>query len=101
VRRPEKDEGNGASEGYTLEEVESRVRLLKRPGGFALAAFVKVLNPENIQHVAEADKAYLGAKEWESRFGMGADSESAFMFTRDVKEARERYLLALEAAYRE
>jgi hypothetical protein len=49
--------------------------------------------------VAEADKAYLEAKKSDGRFRIGGDPESAFR--RDVKESRERYLLALEAAYRE
>jgi hypothetical protein len=53
------------------------------------------------RHVAEADKAYLEAKKMDGRFRMGGDPESAFMFGEDVKGARERYLLALEAAYRE
>jgi hypothetical protein len=87
--------------GYTLEEVENGVRVLKRAGGYALAAFVNGVNPENIRHVAEADKAYLEAKKMDGRFRMGGDPESAFMFGEDVKGARERYLLALEAAYRE
>jgi hypothetical protein len=59
------------------------------------------VNLENIRHVAEADKRYLEAKELNSKFGLGGDPESAFMFAEDVREAREKYLLALETAYRE
>jgi hypothetical protein len=89
------------AEGYRLEEVGNGVRVLKRPGGYTLAAFVSVVEPENIQRVAEADRRYLEAKKLENEFGLGGDPESVFMFSRDVKEAREEYLLALEAAYRE
>ena len=88
-------------EGYTLEEVEKGVRVLKRSNGYVLCAFVNEVNPENIRSVAEADKVYLEAKKLDGRFRIGGDPESAFMFKRDAKEARERYLLALEAAYRE
>jgi len=88
-------------EGYRLEEAGNGVRVLKRPGGYALAAFGNGVNPENIRRVAEADRAYLKAQEFEGRFGLGGDPESAFMFEWDVREARERYLLALAAAYRE
>ena len=77
------------------------VRVLKRPGGYVLAAFGSGVSPENIRRVAEADKRYLEAKELDSKFGLGGDPESAFLFAEDVREAREKYLLALEAAYRE
>ena len=88
-------------EGYRLEEVGKEARVLKRPGGYVLAAFGRGVNLENIRHVAEADKRYLEAKELNSKFGLGGDPESAFMFAEDVREAREKYLLALETAYRE
>ena len=87
------------SEEYTLEEVENGVRVLKKPGGYALAAFVNGVNPENLRRAAEAAKAYLGAKQSEGRFGIGGDPERAFMLGGDVTEARKRHLLALEAAY--
>ena len=87
-------------EEYRLEEVGNGVRVLKRPGGYVLAAFGEGVQPENIRRVADADRRYLEAKELDSRFGLGGDPESAFMFAQDVREAREKYLLALEAAYR-
>lgn len=88
-------------EGYKLGEVENDVRVLKRPGGYPLAAFGSGVNLENIRRVAEADKQYLEAKELDNEFGLGGDPESAFLFAEDVRAAREKYLLALEAAYRE
>ena len=88
-------------EGYKLEEVGNGVRVLKRPGGYTLATFGSGVNPKNIQRVAEADKRYLEAMELEGKFGLGGDPESGYMFEHDVREAREKYLLALEAAYRE
>ena len=88
-------------EGYTPEEVQNGARVLKRAGGYALAAFVNGVNPENLRCVADADKAYLGAKQSEGGFGIGGgDPERAFMLGGGVTEARKRYLLALEAAYR-
>jgi hypothetical protein len=48
-----------------------------------------------------ADKRYLEAKKLDGKFGLGGDPESAFMFSEDVRAARQEYLLALEAAYRE
>ena len=89
------------AEGYKIEEVGSGVRVLKRPSGYALAAFGAEVNPENIRRVADADKKYMEAKDLDNKFGLGGDPESAYMFERDVREAREEYLLALEAAYRE
>jgi hypothetical protein len=89
------------SEGYRIEEVGDEVRVLKRPNGYMLAAFGKGVNVENIKHVAEADAKYLQAKELNGRFGLGGDPETAFMFSEDVRAARQEYLLALEAAYRE
>ena len=77
------------------------VRALKRPNGYMLAAFGRGVNSENIQLVAVADKRYLEAKELDGKFGLGGDPESAFMFSEDVRAARQEYLLALEAAYRE
>ena len=89
------------SEGYRIEEVGDEVRVLKRPNGYMLAAFGKGVDVENIKHVAEADAKYLQAKELDGRFGLGGDPETAFMFSEDVRAARQEYLLALEAAYRE
>jgi hypothetical protein len=88
-------------EGYRIEEVGEEVRALKRPNGYMLAAFGRGVNSENIQRVAEADKNYLKAKALDGKFGVGGDPESAFMFSEDVRAARQEYLLALEAAYRE
>jgi hypothetical protein len=86
---------------YRIEEVGDEVRVLKRPNGYMLAAFGRGVNSENIQQVAEADKKYLQAKELVDKFGLGGDPESTFMFSEDVRAARQEYLLALEAAYRE
>jgi hypothetical protein len=88
-------------DGYRIEEVGDEVRVLKRPNGYMLAAFGRGVNSENIQLVAVADKRYLEAKELDGKFGLGGDPESAFMFSEDVRAARQEYLLALEAAYRE
>jgi hypothetical protein len=88
-------------DGYRIEEVGDEVRVLKRPNGYMLAAFGRGVNSENIQRVAEADKNYLKAKVLDGKFGVGGDPESAFMFSEDVRAARQEYLLALEAAYRE
>ena len=88
-------------EGYRIEEVGDEVRVLKRPNGYMLAAFGRGVDSENIQLVAVADKRYLEAKELDGKFGLGGDPESAFMFSEDVRAARQEYLLALEAAYRE
>ncbi len=87
-------------EGYKLEGVGDGVRVLKRPGGYALAAFGSGVNPENIRRVAEADKRYMEAKKLDGGLGVGGDPESALVSAEDVREAREKYLLALEAAYR-
>jgi hypothetical protein len=84
-----------------IEEVGNEAWVLKRPNGYMLAAFGKGVNSENIQQVAEADKKYLKAKELADKFGLGGDPESAVMFSEDVRAARQEYLLALEAAYRE
>ena len=75
--------------------------MLKRPNGYTLAAFGRGVNPEKMQHVAEADKKYLKEKDLDSKFGLGGDPESALMFSEDVRADRQEYLLALEAAYRE
>ncbi len=88
-------------EGYSLEEVGGGVRSLKRPGGFMLAAFGSEVNLKDIWRVAEADKKYLAAKKLQGKFGFGADPESDPMFAQDIRNAREEYLLALEAAYGE
>jgi hypothetical protein len=87
--------------GYSLEEVGGGVRLLKRPNGYMLTAFGSEVNPKDIQRVAEADKRYLAVKNLQGKFGFGADPESDLMFAQDIRNAREEYLLALEAAYRE
>lgn len=88
-------------QGYRLEEVGNETWLLKRPGGYVLAAFGKGVKPENIRRVAEADRRYLEARNLENELGLRGDPESAFLFAQDVRDAREEYLLALEAAYRE
>ena len=88
-------------EGYRIEEGGDEVRALKRPNGYMLAAFGRGVTSANIQLVAVADKRYLEAKELDGKFGLGGDPESAFMFSEDVRAARQEYLLALEAAYRE
>ena len=87
-------------QGYGLEEAGKNL-LLKRPNGYVLATFGERVKLENIQRVAEADEEYLGAVERQEKFGVVADAESVLLFGEDVKEARMRFLLALEAAYRE
>jgi hypothetical protein len=87
-------------DGYSIEEVGGEARVLKRPNGYMLAAFGRGVKFENIQRVAEADHRYLRAKKLDSMFGVGGDPESAYMFSEDVRTARQEYLLALEAAYR-
>ena len=77
------------------------VRALKRPNGYMLAAFGRGVNSENIQQVAVADKRFLKAKDLDGKFGLGGDPESVFMFSEDLRTARQEYLMALEAAYRE
>ncbi len=88
-------------EGYSLEEVEGGVRLLKRPSGYMLTAFGSEVNPKDIWRVAEADKRYLAAKKMQGNFGIGADPDSDLLFAQNVKDARKEYLLALEAAYQQ
>ena len=88
-------------EGYSLEEVGGGVRLLKRPGGYMLTAFGSEVNPKDIWRVAEADKRYLAAKKLQGKFGFGTDPESDHLFAQDIRNAREEYLLALEAAYQD
>ena len=88
-------------EGYSLEEVGDGVRLLKRPGGYMLTAFGSAVNLNDIWRVAEADKRYLAAKKLHGSSSFGADPESVAMFAQDIRNAREEYLLALEAAYQE
>ena len=87
--------------GYSLEEVGDGVRLLKRSGRHMLTAFGSEVNPQDILRVAEADKRYLAAKKLQGKFGFGADPESDHLFAQDIRNAREEYLLALEAAYRQ
>jgi hypothetical protein len=96
----ERSEWNFRREGYRLEEAGNGVRVLKRSGSYVLATFGRGVASEKIQHVAEADERYRQARELRTKFGLRGDAESALMFTGDVKEAREKYLLALEAAYR-
>jgi hypothetical protein len=99
---PERGKQMELPEGYTLEEVENGARVLKRAGRYALVAFGNEANPENIRRVAEADKAYLETKKLDGRYTTGGDPESSLMMSgEDIKEARKRYLLALEAAYRQ
>jgi hypothetical protein len=86
--------------GYRLEEVGNGVRVLKKPGSYAIATFGSGVVSENIWHVAEADERYRQAIELRRKFGLGGDPESTSMFRGDVKAAREKYLLALETAYR-
>jgi hypothetical protein len=71
-------------EGYKLGEVENDVRVLKRPGGYPLAAFGSGVNLENIRRVAEADKRYLEAKE--------LDNELAWGETQRVRSCLQRML---------
>ena len=89
----------GLPRGYEVEEVGQNL-LLKRPNGYVLAAFGEKVKPENIRRVAEADEKYLRAVERKEKFGLAADSETVLMFSKDVKEARTEFLLALEVAYR-
>ncbi len=74
-------------------------RLLKRPNGYLLAAFSEGVSVESIRQVAEADRHYLRAVEREQKFASHADAESVFMFAWDVREARTKFLVALEEAY--
>ncbi len=87
-------------QGYELEEVGKNL-LLKRPNGYVLATFGEGVKPDKIQRVAEADAEYLEAVQRQEKFGVAADAETVLMFGEDVKEARMKFLLALEAAYRE
>jgi hypothetical protein len=86
-------------QGYKLEEVGHNL-LLKRPNGYVLAVFGEGVKPENIRLVAEADKEYLRAVELEEKYGVLADPETVILFSEDVREARTKFLLALEVAYR-
>ena len=43
----------------------------------------------------------MAAKKLQGKFGFGADPDSDLMFAQDIRNAREEYLLALEAAYHE
>ncbi len=74
--------------------------MLKRPNGYLLAAFSEGVSLESIRRVAEADRHYLRAVEREQKFASHADAESVLMFAEDVREARTKFLMALEEAYR-
>jgi hypothetical protein len=86
-------------QGYKLEEVGQNL-LLKRPNGYALAAFGEGVKHENILRVAIADHKYLAAVETAERYSLGADAETVLLFGEDVEQTRKEFLLALEAAYR-
>ena len=58
------------------------------------------MSKDSIRHVAEADERYLRAVEHQERFGSAADSETVILFAADVREARTKFLLTLEALYR-
>src|ERR671910_3548669 len=81
-------------------EAEGNNRLLKRPNGSLLAAFAEGVPLDSILRVAEADERYMRAVKRQERFSSEADSETVFLFAKDVKEARSEFLLALEAVFR-
>jgi hypothetical protein len=85
--------------GYGLE-AEGNNRLLKRPNGYLVAAFTEGVPLDSILRLAEADERYMRAVERQERFSSETDSETVFLFAEDVKEARSKFLLALEAVYR-
>jgi hypothetical protein len=89
----------GLPKGYKLE-VAGHNLLLKRPSGFLIAAFGEGVSKDSIRHVAEADERYLRAIQRQEEFGSAADSETVLMFAADVREARTKFLLTLEALYR-
>ena len=75
--------------------------MLKRPDGYVLTTFGIGVRPKNIQRIVEADEKRLEATKAQSQFGLRGDLESNAMFKQAAREAREEYLQALEAAYRE
>ena len=75
--------------------------MLKRPGGYVLTTFGIGVRPKNIQRIVEADEKLLRATKAQSQVSLRGDPESADMFDQAAMEAREEYLQALEAAYRE
>jgi hypothetical protein len=85
--------------GYELDAVGTNL-LLKRSSGFLIAAFGEGVSKDSIRHVAEADERYLRAIQRQEEFGSAADSETVLMFAADVREARTKFLLTLEALYR-
>jgi hypothetical protein len=89
------------AQGYSLEETLNGARMLKRPGGYVLTTFGIGVSPKNIQRIAEADEKRLQATKAQSQFGLRGNPESAARFNQAAREAREEYLQALEAAYRE
>jgi hypothetical protein len=93
ARRPE------LPAGYEVEG-EGNNRLLKRPNGSLVAAFMEGVPLKSIVRVAEADERYMRAVKRQERFASAAESDSVFLFAEDVKEARSEFLLALEAVFR-
>jgi hypothetical protein len=89
------------AEGYSLEETLNGARVLKRPGGYVLTTFGNGVRPKNIQRIVQADEKRLQATNAQSQFGLRGDPESTTRFNQAAREAREEYLQALEAAYRE
>jgi len=89
------------AEGYSLEETVNGARMLKRPGGYVLTTFGVGVRPNNIQRIVEADVKRLQATKAQSQLGLRGDPETSAMFKQAAREAREEYLQALEAAYRE
>ena len=85
--------------GYELDAAGTNL-VLKRPSGFLIAAFGEGVSKDSIRHVAEADERYLSAIQRQEEFGSAADSETVLMFAADVREARTKFLLTLEAVYR-
>ena len=95
----EEDKSVELPTGYELDAAGTNL-LLKRPSGFLIAAFGEGVSKDSIRHVAEADERYLRAIQRQEEFGSAADSETVLMFAADVREARTKFLLTLEAVYR-
>ena len=95
----EEDKSVELPTGYELDAAGTNL-LLKRPSGFLIAAFGEGVRKDSIRHVAEADERYLRAIQRQEEFGSAADSETVLMFAADVREARTKFLLTLEALYR-
>jgi hypothetical protein len=93
VRKPE------LPAGYQLE-AEGNNRLLKRSNGSLIAAFGEGVPLDSILRVAEADERYMRAVKRRERFSSEADPETVPLFAEEVKEARSKFLLALEAVFR-